>query len=150
MYHSVLPEDSVLPRFHHGQHTSHTVAWKCTESTEWAGSTGESRSLHPRANGHTDPPHSAMEQRRGSYTGEERGQVTRLLVKILVESYRVGTNFYENVTCCSAMLQTQRCQPPSEPRELKHWLQVLISWQGSGQGIGGEDSTCMGDTLSKA
>ncbi len=93
MYHSVLPEDSILPRFHHGQHTSHTVAWKCTESTEWAGSTGESRSLHLRANGHTDPPHSAMEQRRGSYTGEERGQVTRLLVELLVESYRVGTNF---------------------------------------------------------
>lgn len=34
MYHSALQEDSVLPRYHHGQHTSHTVAWKCIESTE--------------------------------------------------------------------------------------------------------------------
>ena len=54
------------------------------------------------------------------------------------------------VTCCRAMLHTQRCQPPSEPLELRQRVQSRSWSQGTGQGRGGEDSTCMGDTLRRA
>lgn len=48
------------------------------------------------------------------------------------------------------MLHTQCCQPPSEPLELRQRLQVWRLWQGGGHGRGGEDSTCMGETFSRA
>ncbi len=125
MYHSVLPEDSILPRFHHGQHTSHTVAWKCTESTEWAGSTGESRSLHLRGK----RPHWPASQRNGTKEGlihwRRKRTGDEVTGRTSCRKLSSWNKLYENVTCCSAMLQIQRCQPPSEPRELKHWLQVF-------------------------